>query len=162
MPQTPGVYLGLFADDTCIYVTDGKEVLFSDNCSKFSVLLRPDVSTGTKISEDDKTWVMYFSHRLRPPEDYLKLNEWHIPFVNHIKYLCVILDKRITWRPHIEMIEAKAFKTFIRIHSLFKSECLIANIKLSLHKALIRSVMTYACPTWELAADTYLLKLQRL
>jgi hypothetical protein len=22
--------------------------------------------------------------------------------------------------------------------------------------------MTYACPTWELAADTYLLKLQRL
>jgi hypothetical protein len=34
------------------------------------------------------------------------------------------------------------------------------NIKLSLHKALIRSVMTYACPAWELAADTYLLKFQ--
>jgi hypothetical protein len=27
---------------------------------------------------------------------------------------------------------------------------------------LIRSVMTYACPTWELAGDTYNLKLQRL
>jgi hypothetical protein len=26
MPQTPGVYLGLFADDTCIYVRDNKEV----------------------------------------------------------------------------------------------------------------------------------------
>jgi hypothetical protein len=24
-PQTPGVYLGLFADDTCIYTTDRKE-----------------------------------------------------------------------------------------------------------------------------------------
>jgi hypothetical protein len=24
-PQTPGVYLGLFADDTCIYATDHKE-----------------------------------------------------------------------------------------------------------------------------------------
>jgi hypothetical protein len=24
-PQTPGVYLGLFADDTCIYATDRKE-----------------------------------------------------------------------------------------------------------------------------------------
>jgi hypothetical protein len=42
------------------------------------------------------------------------------------------------------------------------SECLSANIKLTLHKARIRSVMTHACPTWELAADTYLLKLQRL
>jgi hypothetical protein len=44
------------------------------------------------------------------------------------------------------MIEAKAFRTFIRIYSLFKSERLNANIKLTLHKALIRSVMTYVCP----------------
>jgi hypothetical protein len=55
------------------------------------------------------------------------------------------------------MIEAKAFRKFIRINSLFKSQRLSANIK-----ALIRSVMTYACPAWELAADTHLLKLRRL
>jgi hypothetical protein len=29
-------------------------------------------------------------------------------------------------------------------------------------KALIRSVMTYACPAWEFAAESDLLKLQRL
>jgi hypothetical protein len=29
-----------------------------------------------------------------------------------------------------------------------------ANIKLTLHKALIRSVMTYACLAWEFVADT--------
>jgi hypothetical protein len=60
------------------------------------------------------------------------------------------------------MIEAKAFRTFIRIYSLFKSERLSANIKLTLHKALIRSVMTYACPTYDFAADTRLTKLHRL
>ncbi|PNF17258.1 hypothetical protein B7P43_G05217 [Cryptotermes secundus] len=68
----------------------------------------------------------------------------------------------MTWRLHIEMIEAKAFRTFIRVYSLFKSGRLSANIKLTLHKALIRSVMTYASPTWEFAADTHLVKLQRL
>jgi hypothetical protein len=47
------------------------------------------------------------------------------------------------------MIEAKAFRTFIRICSLFKSERLSANIKLTFHKALSRLVMTYACPAWE-------------
>jgi hypothetical protein len=52
------------------------------------------------------------------------------------------------------MTEAKAFRTFIKIHSLFQSERLSANIKITLHKALIRSVMTYACLAWELAADT--------
>jgi hypothetical protein len=60
------------------------------------------------------------------------------------------------------MIEAKAFRTFIRIYYLFKSERLSANIKLTLHKALIRSVMTYASPAWEFAADIHLLKLQLL
>jgi hypothetical protein len=51
---------------------------------------------------------------------------------------------------------AKAFRTFIRIYSLLKSGRLSANVKLTLHKALMRSVMTYACPAWELVADTYL------
>jgi hypothetical protein len=58
------------------------------------------------------------------------------------------------------MTEAKAISTFIRIYSLFKSERLSANIKLALNKALIRSVMTFACPAWAFAEDTYLLKLQ--
>jgi hypothetical protein len=52
------------------------------------------------------------------------------------------------------MVEATVFRTFIIIYSLFKSEELIASIKLTLHKALIRPVMTYVCPTWEFAADT--------
>jgi hypothetical protein len=60
------------------------------------------------------------------------------------------------------MTEAKTFRTFIRIQPLFKNEHLSANIKLNLHKALISSVMTCAWPAWELAADIYLLKLQRL
>jgi hypothetical protein len=80
----------------------------------------------------------------------------------HVKYLGVIFEKRIKWRLHVEMIEAKTFRTFTRISSLLKSKRLSANIKLTLHKALIRPVMTYACPAWELAADTYLLKLHRM
>jgi hypothetical protein len=77
-------------------------------------------------------------------------------------YLNVIFDKRITWRLYIEMIEGKAFRIFIRMYFLFRSEQLSTNIKLTLHKALIRSVMSYACPAWELVEDTYFLKLQRL
>jgi hypothetical protein len=86
----------------------------------------------------------------------------NIPFVSSVKYLGVMFDKRMTWRLHIETIETKAFRTFIRLYFLFKSERLNVNIKLALHRSLIRSVMTYACPAWEFAADTYLLKVQRL
>jgi hypothetical protein len=74
------------------------------------------------------------------------LNGQNIPFVNHVKYLGVIFDKRITWRLHLEMTEVKVFRTFIRIYSLFKSDLLSDNINPTLYKTLIRSVMTYACP----------------
>jgi hypothetical protein len=38
-PQTPGVYLGLFADDTCILRQTAKRVMFSESCSEVSGLL---------------------------------------------------------------------------------------------------------------------------
>jgi hypothetical protein len=81
----------------------------------------------------------------RSPWDVSYMNWWNISFINNIKYVNVIFNKRITWRLHTEMAEAKAFRTFIRNYSLFKIECLCANINLTLHKPLIRSVMTYAC-----------------
>jgi hypothetical protein len=68
----------------------------------------------------------------------------------------------LIWRLHIEVIEAKAFRTFITINSLFRSKRLSTNIKLTLHKALIKNIMTYTCPAWEFAADSHLQELQRL
>jgi len=41
------------------------------------------------------------------------------------------VQKKITWRMHKKMIEAKDFKTFLRVYSLFKNERLNASIKLS-------------------------------
>jgi hypothetical protein len=70
--------------------------------------------------------------------------------------------KRSTRRLHIETIAAKAPRIFISICPLLKIEPLNVGKKLTLYKALIRSVLTYSCPAWEFAADRYLSKLQRL
>jgi hypothetical protein len=61
-PQTPGVYLALFADDTCIYTTDRKEgyvlrKLQRDLASMESWCERWNI----KINKD-KTLAVYFSH----------------------------------------------------------------------------------------------------
>jgi hypothetical protein len=116
---------------------------------------------AAKINEYT-TQGIYFSRSRRPLEIHLTLNGRNVPFVNSVKYLGVIFDKKVTRRLHTEMIEAKAFRKFIKIHSLLKSEQLSTNIKFTLNKALIRSKMTSACPTWKLAADKHLLKVQRL
>jgi hypothetical protein len=92
MPQTPGVSLGLFADDTCIYATDRKEGYVSESCSEVSSAIELWCERWNIKINEDKTQAIYFSHRLRPPETHLTLNGRNIPFVNHVKYLGVIFD----------------------------------------------------------------------
>jgi hypothetical protein len=87
-----------------------------------------------KIILRPSTFLIYLGI-LRP--SYIEWTEY--PLVNHVKYLGVIFDERNTWKMHVEITEAKAFRTFIRIYFLFKSEHSSANIKLTFHKALIRS-----------------------
>jgi hypothetical protein len=114
-----------------------------------------------KINEG-KIQAIYFSKRRRISGDDLQLNGRNILFVNSVKYLGIIFDRRMTWRPHIEKIAAKALGRYRRTYSIFKSKHLNANIKLIMYRALIISMMTYAYLTWEFAADTHLMKLQRL
>jgi hypothetical protein len=63
---------------------------------------------------------------------------------------------------YIETITAKSFIMFNSVCFLFKIELLSTNIELTLHRAFIRSVITYAFPAWEFAANTYLLKFRCL
>jgi hypothetical protein len=68
------------------------------------------------------------SYNTVTPVNY-KRDSGNIPFVNQVKYLGVIFDRQITWKYHIQMIEAEASRTFIRVYFLLKSKRLSANIK---------------------------------
>jgi hypothetical protein len=63
---------------------------------------------------------------------------------------------------HPEVIEAKAFRTFIKVHSLFINKRLRDYIKWAFHIAFIRIIMTYAYPAWEFAVNNHPIKLQSL
>jgi hypothetical protein len=64
--KTPGVYLGLFADDTCIYTTDRKEGYVLSNLQRcLSATETWSERWNIKINTD-KTQPIYFTHRLRP------------------------------------------------------------------------------------------------
>jgi hypothetical protein len=70
---TPSVHIALFADDTCIYTTETKKVMFSESCSIVPVQWRGSECWNIKINED-KTQAIYFSHRFGQVEDQLTLN----------------------------------------------------------------------------------------
>jgi hypothetical protein len=72
---------------------------------------------------------LYKGHSLKGqwvPEAHLTLNGRNISFMNHVKYLGVIFDKRITWRLHIEMIgwsvQKKMVVAYLRCPTIFLEE----------------------------------------
>jgi hypothetical protein len=104
---------------------------------------------------------MYFSHTCRPVEARLTLKGRSTFFCKQCEiFRCNFLEKT-PWKIHIEMVAAKAFRTFLRIYLLLKSEPLSINT-LPLYKAFIRFIMTYTSSTRDFAARSHLLKWQRL
>jgi hypothetical protein len=100
-PQTPGVNVALFADDTCLYATDRKEGYFLRNIQRgLNSMAAWCKHWNIKINQD-KTRAIYFTRRNRPPDSLLTLYGENIPFVNSVKYLGVLLGN--TWRLHIQI-----------------------------------------------------------
>jgi hypothetical protein len=117
-PQIHNVHLALFADYMCLYVTDRKEGFIARKLQRGPSSMEAWYECWNiklmKIRHG-----IYFSPSHQPHVSHLTLNGRNIPFINSIKYLSVIFDKKVTWRLQIEMIKAKAFRTFIRLYSLF-------------------------------------------
>jgi hypothetical protein len=96
--QTIGVNLVLFADDTCLYVTQCKEGnVLRKLWHRLSSMVVWCKCWNIEVNEE-KNREIYFSHRIRLPESLLTLNGRNIQFANFIKYLGVIFDTKFTWR----------------------------------------------------------------
>jgi hypothetical protein len=111
--QTASVYLALFVDN-CMYATDSKAVYVLRKLQRGLISIETWCKRlNIKINED-KTLAIYFFHRSKTSEFHLTLNGPNFPFVNHVKCLGVIVEKRTTWRLHTEMFRATTFRTVSR------------------------------------------------
>jgi hypothetical protein len=158
----PGTHLALFTDDTRIYATEKHERHVLYKLQRGLNAVNSWCERWNVKNNEEKTQAIYFSRKLRVPDDVLQLNGRYILIVNSVTYLGVTFDRRMTWRHHIERTVAQALCAYIRTYSLIKSGLLSKNIKSTLYEALIMSVMTYVCPTCEYAADAHFLNLQCL
>ncbi|KAL4142644.1 hypothetical protein QTP88_005062 [Uroleucon formosanum] len=101
IPQTPNTLLATFADDTALLST-------SDDISKAAHNLQHHTSLIEawrknwliKINESKSTQVTFTLRHGNCPS--IKLNNVNIPVSNETKYLGIILDKRLTWGPHLK------------------------------------------------------------
>jgi len=87
----------------------------------------------------------------------LKLGDHVLPYVDSIKYLGLIWDSKLTWRPHIAKLKADCTKLLGIMRFITNYEwgadqksCMM------IYRALIRSKMDYGCQVYGSAAPTTL------
>jgi hypothetical protein len=76
-----------------------------------------------------------------------------LPREDHVKYLGLHLDRRLTWRTHIFTKRKQLGLTLTKIHWLFgrKSQLSLSN-KILLYKTILKSIWTYGIQLWGTAS----------
>jgi hypothetical protein len=103
-----------------------------------------------------------FTKRSQVPRNRIKIFEQEIPWLTEAKYLGIHLERILTWKAHIKVVENKAVKRFVVLYSNFKSRTLNREIKTHLYKSLTRPILLYGDPTWGYATTSTMTKLQNL
>lgn len=162
-PPSGGGLTGNYADDTC-YVTHHKTpevaVRYMENTlSRLEAWCR---LWKVKIN-GAKSTLMVISRRKERVQPRLSVGGEIIPIVHTSKYLGVIFDDRLLWKPHIDATRTKAKqRTGHLISRLFDVHRLSTETRLILYLTMIRPIMTYGAPCWLGAAISYKQTLERL
>lgn len=144
IPRYPQVELALFADDTALYASNS-------NSSRVCIRLQAALNAlGVWFRKwrievnPTKSAAVYFSRGFPQPKTLTLFNK-PIPWVKSARYLGVILDSRLTFKPHIKTVTNRAKFILSRLNDLLrvKSKMSFRN-KVTLYKSVVRPVMTYS------------------
>lgn len=170
LPDLPdGCQKSLFADDTGISARGRSLRVICSRLQK-SLDIFSDYLQKWKISPNaSKTQLIIFPHK--PRALYLKPSSRHvvtmrgipINWSNEVKYLGLLLDDKLTFRNHIDGIQAKCNKYIKCLYPLInrKSKLCLKN-KLLIFKQIFRPAMLYAVPIWSSCCNTRKKALQRI
>lgn len=150
IPKNDYTELFLFADDTAITST-------AKNPDQITARLQRILDIVARWMQDwkiqinpAKTKAIFFTKSpVTRPNRRITLNNVGIDWVNQVKYLGLVFDKRLTWCENTKFLLRKGHGQFMMLYSLLNRKSLLnVRNKLLLYKIFIRPVITFGCPTW--------------
>ena len=153
-------YIGksLFVDDLRLSVTSFDLASAENKLQKtLNVLQKWCDETGFSFSAKKSKILICHRKKRTNPQIQLCLNNQKLECVTEFKYLGLILDSKLTWKPHINYLKNETFSRVnllkIIASSKFKTN---ANILLNIHKVIILAKIEYGSPIFATAAPSNL------
>ncbi|KAL4120963.1 hypothetical protein QTP88_013557 [Uroleucon formosanum] len=160
LPQSINTTLATFADDTAIISTNSEIATTTNNIQDHLIQLQDWFSLwNIKVNENKSIHITFTLRPTTTPPVYI--NNQTIPIVDSVKYLGLLLDKRLTWANHIK---AKRTSLNLRLHKLrplLRSKISLNN-KTLIYKQILRPAMSYGIQLWGTTKNSNLIKFQAL
>lgn len=155
----------LYADDTAI-ITKGKVSNAIIKKMKRALIHAQKFFVKWKIKINEaKTQAIIFPYNKSPkraPNNAISLHGSEIPLLDSVKYLGIVLDKKLTFKHHVLEARNKAIRCGRALFPLLNHKSTLnCKNKILLYKMCIRPIMTYGCQVWNTrCAKTYFKSLQ--
>ena len=130
----------LFADDTNIFCSNENVAVLQDTLNRELAKIVVWFSIKTLSLNLRKTNYMLFRGRPPDPELHLKINNAEIPKVRATKFLGIVIDDRLNWKPHIQSVKSKL--------SSILSKLITTAGMYTLYCSLFQPYMSYCNEIW--------------
>ena len=168
IPIPPKGHLSLYADDTAFYVQfpwKNLKSIKSELTKTVSCLQNYFHDWKINLNES-KTEFIIFTKSTKMIQmmnnDTIVLNGETFSWKDSVKYLGVVLDRKLNFKYHIEnSIRKASAASFSSLYCLLSRNSHVSiDSKLRIYKSYIRPIISYACPVFANAAACHLNKLQ--
>lgn len=161
IPTSSNLTVSTFADDTAILSRSRCPIKASSQLAIYLVDVEKWLSDWRiKVNEQKCKQVTFTLNRQDCPP--LTLNNVALPTANEVTYLGVHLDRRLTWRRHIEAKRTHLKLKANSLHWLINSRSpLSLDLKVLLYNSALKPIWTYGCQLWGNASNSNIDIIQR-
>lgn len=166
VPKFPKTNLAIYADDTAVYAHSFNTQVATKQCQIHCNQISDFARTWKIKINNNKTEHIVFTRKFTNTKVFEPLNIDSVKIKQaalQVRYLGVVMDKRLSFIPHIKNLVNKGHQIIRLLYSLLnRNSHLSTNNKKLLYTAIIRPAITYAAPIWCSASKTSINKLQRM
>ena len=160
----PGVDCSLYVDDFVVcYKSKNMQTIERQLQLCLNRLQKWADENGFRFSKT-KTVCMHFCNKRKlHPDPSLDLGGTPIPVVEQTKFLGLIFDRKLSFKPHIEHLRAKCFKALNLLKVVSNLDWgADRKVLLRLYRAVVRSKLDYGCIVYGSARKSYLKRLETI
>jgi hypothetical protein len=153
-------HLTLYADDTCLFYFGPKlETLIEQAQNDINLLHRWLLCNLLTINESKTKYIIFSAkNKIIKSHEPLVINGVTLQTTEQEKYLGLILDNKLTWKPHIDSLRSKITSLTGALRRIVR--CLPKRVRYTIYNSLIKPNLEYLIEIWGSAAKSNLQTLQ--